>query len=174
MAIFTKQYIELLSKETNFLKDNLEKVLRLANILQYINSDCFFKNRLILKGGSAINLTILNLPRLSVDIDFDFGENICKDAIKDARIQIRQRLIAYMQNEGYFLKTTIREHYILDSIQFHYFNNTGNPDTIKIEINYLDRVHIFNPEYKVVCNRILKSEFSILTLNITELYASKV
>jgi hypothetical protein len=43
VTIYTKQYIELLSKETNFLKDNLEKVLRLANILQYLNSDFFLR-----------------------------------------------------------------------------------------------------------------------------------
>lgn len=31
---------------------------------------------LALKGGTAINLTIFNLPRLSVDIDLDFSENL--------------------------------------------------------------------------------------------------
>ena len=34
---------------------------------------------LALKGGTAINLTIFNLPRLSVDIDLDYSRNVSKD-----------------------------------------------------------------------------------------------
>ena len=36
---------------------------------------------LLLKGGTAINLTVFDLPRLSVDIDMDFVPNLPREDI---------------------------------------------------------------------------------------------
>lgn len=52
---YSKQYLTELSVKTNFIKDNLEKVLRLAEILKFLNTDNLFKGKLALKGGTAIN-----------------------------------------------------------------------------------------------------------------------
>ena len=84
-----------LAQETGFNKDNLEKVLRLIDILKYLNSHQFFKDRVILKGGTAINLAVFNLPRLSVDIDLDFGENLKKEDILTIRLQIKNQLTSF-------------------------------------------------------------------------------
>ena len=78
----SKQYLVELSNKTNFIKDNLEKVIRLSKILKFINNDFILKNKLALKGGTAINLTAVELPRLSVDIDLDFTENFSKEKIE--------------------------------------------------------------------------------------------
>ena len=56
---------------TGFIKDNVEKVMRLADILEFICSTQW-KDKLVLKGGTAINLFYRQLPRLSVDIDLDY------------------------------------------------------------------------------------------------------
>lgn len=69
---FSRQYLTRLAQESNFIKDTLEKVLRLSEILKFLNSDVVFKDKLALKGGTAINLTAVELPHLSVDIDLDF------------------------------------------------------------------------------------------------------
>ena len=60
---FSGQYLINLAKESNFIKDTLEKVLRLLEILKFLNSDTIFKDKLALKGGTAINLTAVKLPR---------------------------------------------------------------------------------------------------------------
>ena len=69
---FSRQYLTRLAQESNFIKDTLEKVLRLSEILKFLNSDVVFKDKLARKGGTAINLTAVELPHLSVDIDLDF------------------------------------------------------------------------------------------------------
>lgn len=46
---YSKQYLAELSIKTNFIKDNLEKVLRLAEILKFLNTDNLFKGKLALK-----------------------------------------------------------------------------------------------------------------------------
>lgn len=38
-------------------------------ILIFINKDCILKNKLALKGGMVINLTAVELTRLSVAVD---------------------------------------------------------------------------------------------------------
>ena len=62
------------AKGLGFVRDTFEKVCRLADVLDFMEQDMVLKNSLALKGGTAINLTIFDLPRLSVDIDLDFAE----------------------------------------------------------------------------------------------------
>ena len=51
---------------TGFRPDVLEKVLQLLNLLERLDSHPFLKGRLALKGGTALNLFLFKLPRLSV------------------------------------------------------------------------------------------------------------
>ncbi len=63
--------IKLIAATTGFLKDNVEKSLRLIDILEDVFSSKW-KDKLVLKGGTAINMFFANMPRLSVDIDLDY------------------------------------------------------------------------------------------------------
>ena len=171
---YTKQYLAQLSLKTNFIKDNLEKVLRLSEILKFLNSDSDIKGKLALKGGTAINLTSVELPRLSVDIDLDFTVNLSKDEIEEQKIKLSKKLTDYMIQEGYLLNVSPRKHYALLSFIFSYINNVGNRDNIKVEINFMDRCHILPLEYKNIISNGIIENFDILTLNSIELYASKI
>lgn len=171
---YTKQYLSELALKTNFIKDNLEKILRLSEILRFLNSDLNFKGKFVLKGGTAINLTCVELPRLSVDIDLDFTSNLYKEEIEKVKEDLGEKLKNYMWQEGYSLNTEPRKHYALLSFTFSYINNALNRDNIKIEINFMDRCHILPLEYKQILNRNVVDDFSILVLNTIELYASKI
>ena len=71
---YSRKYIEALNKDNNFIQNNLKKVVRLLDILTFINFDLDpYHEKLVLKGGTAINLMITNLARLSVDIDLLFS-----------------------------------------------------------------------------------------------------
>lgn len=170
----SKQYLVELSYKTNFIRDNLEKVLRLSEILKFLNNDNIFKNKLDLKGGTAINLTAVELPRLSVDIDLDFTENLSKEKIKETKETFTKRLLDYMWQENYTLSVSSKEHYALLSFTFNYINNAGNRDNIKIEINFMDRCHILPLESKKILVKGIFNSFEVLALNTIELYASKI
>ena len=75
MNIYDKNYIRQKAVKSKFNRDTYEKVLRLIDVLEFINQDEFLKNKLALKGGTAINLLEFDLPRLSVDIDLDYTIN---------------------------------------------------------------------------------------------------
>ena len=153
---FSKKYLTELSNKTYFIKDTLEKMLRLSRILEFLNNDEFFKDKFALKGGTAINLTVVELPRLSIDIDLDFVENCTKEEIALIRPLINENLTKYMIKEGYFQSAPLKEYYALQSFMFGYINNANNIDNIKIEINYIDRCHVLPLEHKKI---ICKSNF---------------
>lgn len=88
MLNYQKQKIVALAKENGFRSETLEKVLRLIDVLEFINKTDKLSPYLALKGGTAINFTIFNLPRLSVDIDLDFSFNGSKDEMLAKRKEI--------------------------------------------------------------------------------------
>ena len=79
MPIYNKVEIGRVAQQHGFVRDIFEKVLRLKEILRYLNEEEYLREHLLLKGGTAINLTVFNLPRLSVDIDMDYTPNDTKE-----------------------------------------------------------------------------------------------
>ena len=173
MFNYQKHEIVSLAKENGFRSETLEKVLRLIDILDYINKNDELSPYLVLKGGTSINFTIFNLPRLSVDIDLDFAFNGSKDEMLKVRQEITAIIRRYMEINNYSLSNESKTRYALDSFVFNYNNNYGNKDTLKIEINYMNRTHIYEPIIRAVSISFLNS-FKILTLNKLELYGSKI
>lgn len=173
MNLYSKRDLDILAKETSFLRDNLEKVIRLVDILEFINEDELLSKKLALKGGTAINLIVFDMPRLSVDIDLDFTDDCSRDEMVATRLLITERIKAYMSTNGYSLTPNTKSPHSLDSWVFGYKNAGGNHDIIKIEINYSMRSHVLPLEKHTVNVPFLK-HISINTLSITELYGSKI
>jgi predicted nucleotidyltransferase component of viral defense system len=96
----------------------------------------------VLKGGTAINLMYTNLARLSVDVDLDYVGSLDKDITKQDRISIMAALDNYMIGEDYVVSSKSRGSAILDSRTYAYTNASGNKDNIKVEINFIDRIHV--------------------------------
>lgn len=79
---FTPSQIRELAGDTRFPADNLEKVLRLHELLTEFHKHPLLKGKLVLKGGTALNLFYLKLARLSVDIDLNYIGSIDREAIR--------------------------------------------------------------------------------------------
>ena len=60
------------AEETGFRPGMLEKVAHLLGLLESLRSHPFLKDKLVLKGGTALNLFVFEVPRLSVDIDLNY------------------------------------------------------------------------------------------------------
>ena len=173
MNSYNKNDIAQLAAQTNFLRDNLEKVLRLSEVLQFIAHSPRLKDCLVLKGGTAINLTVFTMPRLSVDIDLDFHKDCTREEMLQYRAEINAEILAYMESLGYQLNPSTKNPHSLDSWVFFYWNAGGNRDNIKIEINYSMRRHIFAPKPRHINVNFL-ADAEILTLEPIELFGSKI
>ena len=174
MIQFDKNSIGRKAKELGFVRDTFEKVCRLAEVLRFFEDDDILSGCLALKGGTAINLTIFNLPRLSVDIDLDFSENISRDEMLLKRLVITERISKYMGANGYVLSDKSKHHHALDSFVFEYQNAGGMKDNIKIEINYMIRCHILPVTRRKVNLPWLSEELSVLSVAPMEIFASKI
>ena len=161
------------AKKYGFVRDTFEKVLRLKEILKFFNSQEYLSEHLILKGGTAINTVIFNLPRLSVDIDMDFIPNGTRDEMVAAREQIASIIKEYMGAEGYQLSPASRFSFSLDAFLYQYQNSAGNRDNIKIELNYSLRTHLFKPVKLPLLTDVFDDNFLIHTVAPMEIFAAK-
>lgn len=162
------------AKELGFVRDTFEKVCRLADVLAFIEQDAALKSCLALKGGTAINLTIFDLPRLSVDIDLDFSENLTREAMLEKRKIITEHIAKYMAANGYYPSRKSKSYHALDSFVYEYQNAGGVRDNLKIEINYMLRCHVLEPLRREVKLPWLEHELSVLSVVPTEIFASKI
>ena len=160
------------AKELGFVRDTLEKVCRLTDILKFFETDELLSAALALKGGTAINLTIFDLPRLSVDIDLDYCRSIDRDEMLSDRELITNKISKYMTANGYVLSPKSKNYHALDSFVFDYTNSGGVKDNLKIEINYMLRCHVLPVEIRNV-KLPWDDSVSVLSLNPVEIFASK-
>jgi len=114
-------YLGKKAKELGFMRDTLEKVTRLADILEYFNTNPILKDNLALKGGTAINLTIFNLPRLSVDIDMDYLITNNREEMLEGREVINSIIDRYMLSQGYAMNPKTKNSHSLDSWVYNYY-----------------------------------------------------
>lgn len=162
------------AKELGFVRDTYEKFCRLTEVLKFFENDELLGNSLALKGGTAINLIMFNLPRLSVDIDLDFSVNSTREVMMDSRFVINDRIEKYMTANGYILSPKSHHYHALDSFVFEYSNSAGIRDNIKVEINYMLRCHVLELSQKRFESIWEPSGISILSVNPLEVFASKI
>lgn len=170
---YDKKFLQTIAKQNGYNANTLEKVIRLVDVLHYLNEDVFLRQHLALKGGTALNLTVFDLPRLSVDIDLDFATNLSKNDMLGCREDIKRKIEDYMTANGYWSNPKSKSPHALDSFVFSYRNAAGNQDNLKVEINYMLRSHLFNCEQsfaKVDCLHLMQPVQTISTL---DLLASK-
>lgn len=171
--MFNLSEIDELAKELNFIRDNVEKVIRLGDILKFINNEPLLSQSLVLKGGTAINLLIMPVPRLSVDIDLDFTESCDRPTMLRQRKSITTLLQSYLFSNGYRLMPRSKSPFSVDSWIFQYTNTIGNLDNIKVEINYSMRCHLLPTEGRFIQLPIY-ADVNVRSLSLVELYASKI
>ena len=174
MPMFDKNVLGRKAQELGFVRDAYEKMSRLTEILQYINTEQELNLLLALKGGTAINLAVFNLPRLSVDIDLDFTQIASREETREKRERINEILGRYMAAEGYAQRERSKQTHALDSFVYAYTNAAGNLDNIKLEINYSLRCHVLSTKMLQSQAADTFSQFPIRTLAPVEIFASKI
>ena len=90
---YTKKELRVLMEATGYPMASIEKTMRLLELLRAINEDAFLSENLTLKGGTAINIIHYSeLPRLSVDLDFDLAKNTPKEEMLAVKDEVSERI----------------------------------------------------------------------------------
>ena len=174
MSEYSRKELGRQAAELGFIRDTFEKVSRLAGLLSFFGRDPVLSQYLALKGGTAINLIVFNLPRLSVDIDLDFTENLSMDETMAIRDTIRDTIRKHMSMNGYVLSEKSKHYHTLDSEVYQYMSTGGVKDNIKIEINYSLRSHIMPITRRYIENLGVFMPVTVLTLDNIEIFAAKI
>ena len=174
MIIINSDIIEREANASNFVLTVYEKMSRLTTILDEINRHDLCLS-LILKGGTAINLGILPLPRASVDIDMNYIGSLNKDTMKKERTEIKKIFYQFMTENGYkFDSCHSKSHYSLDSYIYNYKTTRKSTDSLKIEINYSLRSLILDPVEATTTLTINGKQTKFLMEDPIETYATKI
>ena len=173
MSMYDKAFLSDEAKKLHVIRDTLEKVYRLQDILRYFDNSELLRDSLALKGGTAINLLFCDLPRLSVDLDLDFAKNLSRDEMMEERNIITNLIGKHMVANGYSLSLKTKTSHSLDSLVYDYQNAGGTKDNVKIEINYSLREHVLPLKRIRMRSDILEGDFEVLSVSPEEIYAAK-
>lgn len=130
---------------TGFPAETLEKSIRLVSLLNSLRSHPFLKTRIALKGGTALNLFIFEVPRLSVDIDLNYIGSPDRETMLAERPKIEQALQAVCGREGLAVKSVPAEH-AGGKWRLSYAAASGRSGNLELDVNYLLRTPLWPAE----------------------------
>jgi predicted nucleotidyltransferase component of viral defense system len=132
------------SEATGFRPEVLEKVIHLLNLLEGFRSHPFLKDRLALKGGTALNLFLFDLPRLSVDIDLNYVGVAELEAANAERPQVEQAVQAVCSREGMNVTRQPGDH-AGGKWRLRYDSGLGDGGNLELDLNFMFRVPLWPP-----------------------------
>jgi len=135
---FSSSEILPASKTTGFRAEMVEKVLLLLNLLNALNSHPFLKGKWVLKGGTALNIFMLDLPRLSVDIDLNYIGALDREEMLEERPKIERAAQAVFSREGFTTKRVPDEH-AGGKWRLSYQSFTGQSGNLEVDLNFMFR-----------------------------------
>jgi predicted nucleotidyltransferase component of viral defense system len=98
----------------------------------------------VIKGGTALNLFIFNVPRLSVDIDFNYTGSLLKETMLEERPRLEQALRAVCDREGYVVRK-IPESHAGGKWLIRYRSASGQGGNLEIDVNFMFRQPLWQP-----------------------------
>ena len=123
---------------TGFRAEIVEKVLLLLNLLNALNSHPFLKGKWVLKGGTALNMFMLDLPRLSVDIDLNYIGTLDREKMLMDRPKLEQAAQAVFSREGFTTRRVPDEH-AGGKWRLSYQSFTGQSGNLEVDLNFMFR-----------------------------------
>ncbi len=127
------------AREKGYKPEILEKVYRLLNTFQQIMSVPYLQERLVLKGGTALNLFCFQkAPRLSVDIDLNYVGELNREAMLEDRKVLTESIQLILQ-QNQFEPYRSPTNYAGGKMVWYYNSVLGQRGSLEIDINFMHR-----------------------------------
>ncbi len=127
---------------TGFQVEPLEKVIRLLGMLDGLRSHPFLKPRIALKGGTALNLFVAHVPRLSVDIDLNYVGAADRETMLGDRPKVEQAVQAVCSRLGIQVKRSPTDH-AGGKWRLSYTSVQGRTGTLELDMNFMLRTPLW-------------------------------
>lgn len=161
------------SKLYNYKPEILEKVYRLLKALEQFVSIPYLRDRLVLKGGTALNLFHFeNIPRLSVDIDLNYIGQLDRSKMLEERAVINEAIRQIFRQNQFILDRNPNRH-AGGKMVWRYQSALGQMGNLEIDLNYMYRRPLW-PVIWMEPTIYLEKLTKIPTLDLHELVAGKL
>lgn len=136
--IFSSSEVLPIAASTGFRAEMIEKVLHLLNLLDKLHHHPVLKGKWVLKGGTALNLFVFDLPRLSVDIDLNYVGALDRETMLADRPKVERAAQAVFSREGFTTKRVPTEH-AGGKWRLSYLSYTGQGGNLEVDLNFMFR-----------------------------------
>ena len=147
---FSPTEVLAIARRDGFDEGPVEKVLHLAHLLNVLNSHPSLRGKWVLKGGTALNLFVLRLPRLSVDIDLNYIGALGREEMLADRPSIEQAAQAVFSREGFAVRRIPGEH-AGGKWRLSYPSLTGQPANLEVDFNFMYRQPLWEIHHADSC-----------------------
>ncbi len=140
--MLSRAQLQRFAADGGYKEDSYEKAALLVGVLDGIRAHPFLGSRLALKGGTAINLFVLDLPRLSVDIDLNYVGAANREAMLEERPRVEQALEQVFGRAGLAVKRVPTDH-AGGKWRLSYQSALGRTGTLEVDVNFMLRVPLW-------------------------------
>ena len=130
------------AEATGFRPNLLEKVAHLLGLLDVMRSHPFLRGKLVLKGGTALNLFFFDVPRLSVDIDLNYIGAEDREAMLTERPKIEKAVQAVFSREDFKVRRMPEEH-AGGKWSLRYQSALGHGGNLEVDLNFMFRIPLW-------------------------------
>lgn len=161
------------ARANSYKPEILEKVYRLISVLDQFMSVPYLRDRLVLKGGTALNLFYFDeVPRLSVDIDFNYIGQIEREKMLQERPVVNDAINQILL-QGQFELDRNPTHHAGGKTAWRYSSVLGQKGNLEIDLNYMYRQPLWS--IKMLTPKIMtEKKIEVPVLDIHELAAGKL
>lgn len=143
---YSLEELNTIAEQADYNIAVIEKVAHLLNLLNTLNSHPVLKGKLALKGGTALNLFVFDMPRLSVDIDLNYIGALDREEMMANRPKIEQAMQAVFEREEFMVKRVPKDH-AGGKWRLTYQGYAGNSENLEVDINFMFRQPLWDVAY---------------------------
>jgi hypothetical protein len=131
------------AETTGFRPEILEKVFQLFGLLDTLWEHPYLKGKLVLKGGTALNLFVFEMPRLSVDIDLNYIGAEGLDEMLEDRSKIEKALQSVFGRQGFNVRRMPQGH-AGGKWSLRYTSSFGEGGNLEVDLNFMYRIPLWD------------------------------
>ena len=150
----TQRELRALGQATGFPPTQLDKVVRLLDLIDDVAAHPYLGDRVALTGGTALAMFVLDAPRLSFDLDLNYIGAVDPDVMKADRPRFEAEMQSLFVTHGLDLKHRPRPKKTRPDREtdtdhaggkwvLRYRTAWGRSDGISVDVNYVRRVPLW-------------------------------
>ena len=138
----SRERLAIEAESTGFRSEILEKVIHLLGLLEDLGRHPYLNERLALKGGTALNLFVFDVPRLSVDMDLNYIGAADRETMLVERPRVEEAIHAVFARRAYGVRRAPSEH-AGGKWRVTCPSSSGQGANLEVDLNYMLRVPLW-------------------------------